>query len=91
VISYITTTSNGVKFLERMQNLPLRTRKIIFWLALIVLAAGLFWWRFGNLPKRFDDFQAGDFLQKLNLPDIEIPKIPQIKINGPEETQIQEN
>ncbi len=81
-----------IRFLEKIQSLPLRTRKIIFWAILIILATGLIVWRFGSFQKRLGDFQLGQFIQGLNLPKIDLN---QLKTNGTTteqgETQIQEN
>lgn len=57
-----------MKLLEKIQNLPLKTRKIIFWLALIVLAAVLFWWRFGDLPQKFNNIEMPEI--NINVPEI---------------------
>ena len=56
----------------------------------------LFFW-IGRIPERLNDFQAGQFIKDLNLPKIEIPKMPEvpnlnnIETNATTETQIQEN
>ena len=49
--------------------MSLLKRKIIFWCVIIVSAAGLLFWQFSNFKKRLNDFQMGQFLQQLNLPD----------------------
>jgi len=88
-----------MKFLEKIRNLPERTRKIILWVALIVLALIMLIWWVGRIPERLDNLQVNlpkiTIPQISNLPDEEIQKIKDslnnIETNAPEEAQIQEN
>jgi len=58
--------------------MSLRTRKIILWSVTIMVAVGsLFWW-VNNLQKRMADFQSEQIIEKLNLPEIEMPQMPEI-------------
>lgn len=56
----------------------------------------LFFW-IGRVSKRLDNFQAGQFIEQLDLPKIEIPQMPElpnlnnIETNASEETQIPKN
>ncbi len=82
-----------MRFLQKIRSLPEKTRKIILWVTVIVLALIMLKWWIGRIPKRFDNFQAGLFINRLNLPKIEIPQMPElpnlnnIETNAPEETQ----
>ncbi|KKT17446.1 MAG: hypothetical protein A2654_00985 [Candidatus Nealsonbacteria bacterium RIFCSPHIGHO2_01_FULL_43_31] len=66
-----------MKFLEKIQSLPEKTRKIILWIILIVLALAMLSWWISRIPGN---------IEKINLPKIAIPKI---NINAPEETNNQ--
>ncbi len=95
-----------MKFLEKIQNLPEKKRKIILWAILIVLASlMLFFWT-SSIPRRLNDFRAGRFLEQLGFPKITMPQMPALpaaeiqtikdslnntKTNASEETQSQEN
>ena len=86
-----------MRFLEKIRSLPEKKRKIILWVVLIVLASILLFFWTSSIPRRLNDFQAGRFIEQLNLPKIAIPQMPElpnlnnIETNAPEETQIQEN
>ena len=86
-----------MKFLEKIRNLPERTRKVILWVAVIVLASIMLFFWISNIPKSLNNFQAGQFIEGLNLPKIEIPQMPElpnlnnIDNNAATETKIQEN
>jgi len=89
--------SNGVKFLEKIRNLPEQTRKVILWATVIVLALIMLFFWVRSIPQRLGSFQAGQFFQQLGLPKIAIPQMPElpnlnkIETNATTETQIQEN
>ena len=86
-----------MSFLEKIRELPEKTRKIILWVVLIILALIMLSWWIGRIPERLDNFRAGQFIEQLALPKITIPQIPElpdlnnIETNAQEETQIQEN
>lgn len=65
-----------MKFLEKLQQLPQKTRKIILWSVIIVLGIGLLIWWINNFQKRLADFQTEQFIEELNLPKVETPQIP---------------
>ena len=69
-----------MKILEKLQQLPQKTRKIILWSVIIVLGAGLLIWWINNFQKRLADFQTEQFIEELNLPKVETPQMP--AING---------
>lgn len=56
--------------LKKIQNLPLATRKIIFWLIIIVLSLGLFGFWLKNLQERTKSFEREKFEEQLNLPQL---------------------
>jgi len=58
--------------------MSLRTRKIILWSVTIIVAVGLLFWWVNNLQKRMADFQSEQIIEKLNLPEIEMPQMPEI-------------
>jgi len=86
-----------MNFLEKIRNLPESKRKIILWAVVIVLALILLFFWAGSVPKRLDNFQAGQFIEQLGLPKIALPQMPALpnlnnfKTNATTETQIQEN
>jgi uncharacterized membrane protein YvbJ len=57
-------------FLSRLQNLPLKKRKIILWLIVSLIALGLlfFWGR--GFQNRIKDIQVEKFIEDLNFPDL---------------------
>jgi uncharacterized membrane protein YvbJ len=58
-------------FLSRLQNLSLKKRKIILWLAVSLIAIGLlfFWGR--GVQENIKNIQVDKFIEDLNLPDLE--------------------
>jgi hypothetical protein len=84
-------------FLKRLQNLPEKKKKIIFWSTLLVLFIGLIIWYAGHAQQVIKNFQAQKFIESLNLPDIKMPQLPQmpnleiIENNVQETTTTQEN
>ncbi len=67
-----------MKFLEKIQQLPEKKRKIILWSIVIVLAVSLLFWWFNSFQKRIKGFQKEEFIEELNLPEIEMPQMPEI-------------
>ncbi|MFH1841305.1 MAG: hypothetical protein ABH800_00890 [Candidatus Nealsonbacteria bacterium] len=43
--------------LKKLQNFPLGTRKIIFWVVIVVLGVGLFVWRIGYFAQRINSIE----------------------------------
>jgi hypothetical protein len=70
-------------FLSKLQNLPLKSRKIIFWSILIILTILLFSWWLKSTFERIKSFQKEEFLEKLGVPKIKEEirkKIPKAQI-----------
>jgi len=95
-----------MKFLEKIRSLPEKTRKIILWVVVIVLALTMLIWWIGRIPQRLNGFQFGQFVEELDLPKITAPQIPDlpaeeiqkvkdslnnIETNAQEATSTQEN
>lgn len=55
-----------MNFLEKIRHWPEKTRKIILWAILIVLASIMLFFWIGRIPEK---------IGQINLPKIEIPKI----------------
>lgn len=58
------------KFLKKIQNLPLTTRKIIFWSIIIILSLSLFSLWIKNFQQRARSFDREKFKEGLNLPQL---------------------
>jgi len=65
-----------MKLLKRVQSLPEKKRKIILWGIVAVLATLLLFWWTNNFQKRLAGFEGSQFLEKLNLPEVETPELP---------------
>lgn len=52
-----------------------RTRKIILWSTVVALAMSLFFLWIKISQKRLESFRGEKFIEGLNLPEIEFPKI----------------
>jgi len=63
-----------MRLLEKIRSLPERTRKIILWVVLIILALIMLNWWFGRFSKKMDNLQAGQFIEQLKPPKFEMPK-----------------
>lgn len=78
-------------FLEKIQKLPESVRKIILWVIVIVLAFIMLAWWARRIPKSLNSFQAGQFIEQMDLPKIEIQNIKDslnnIETNASEETK----
>ncbi|MFH1780627.1 MAG: hypothetical protein ABH841_01275 [Candidatus Nealsonbacteria bacterium] len=55
-----------MKFLKKIRSLPEKTRKVILWVIVIILAVIMLSWWIGRMPK---------IIKQLDLLKIEIPKI----------------
>lgn len=64
-----------MSILEKLQSLPEKTRKIILWAAVAILAAGLLLWWLGNLKEGIAKLQTGGIFGDAELPNIEMPQI----------------
>ena len=82
-----------MKFLRKLQALPEKTRKVILWSVVIALAICLLAWWFNGLREKLTGFESGSFIEGLNLPEIEMPQIPEISEEKLEEFKkaIEEN
>ena len=67
-----------MKALKKLQELPRNARKVILWSAVVVLGFCLLVWWFNNFQKSTANFQGGEFIEKLNLPEIKMPQLPEI-------------
>lgn len=79
-----------MKFLQKIQGLPERTRKIILWSLVAVLAAGLLVWWVRKSRQRLAEFPGDQFIERLNLPKIEMPEIPEFPDLSQIEIQLNE-
>jgi len=63
-----------VNTLNKIQNLPLRTRKIILWIIVIITGSILLFLWLGNIKKAIREFERGEkenFIESMNLPSLE--------------------
>jgi len=59
------------QFLKRIQGLPLRKRKLIFWITIsISVAIMLFFW-VRNIQNVIKDLKGKDISEEINLPEIQ--------------------
>ena len=70
------------KFLKKTRELPLKKRRIIFWVIILICGVILFFlwvWHVQNIIK---DFSAEGFLEEINLPELqkELEKGPSTNI-----------
>jgi hypothetical protein len=63
--------------LRKIQGLPEKKRKIIFWVLIILIAAVLIFFDIKSAQKRFKNFRLEKFKEELPSPKIEIPKMPE--------------
>jgi len=63
--------------ITKIQGLPKSKRKIIFWVLVIIIASVLLIFNIKNAQNRFKNFRPERFKEKLPLPKIEIPKLPE--------------
>jgi len=71
-----------VNFLERIQNLPERKRKIIFWLIVIIIGISAFAWWAKNLETRIKSFKSEKIKEELQLPELEeeLKNLPKFEV-----------
>lgn len=68
--------------LKKIQNQPEYIRKIIFWVIIIILSAGvLFWWG-RRAEQKLKGFREEEFIERLNLPQLKerLEKMPEMEI-----------
>jgi Sec-independent protein translocase protein TatA len=86
--------------LEKIQKLPVLTRKAILWIVIIIISAGLLAWYIKSFREKIKNFKTEEFKKDLqlpsfkeelkNFPGIEIPKINEENINEVDE-QLKQN
>ena len=64
-----------MNFLEKIQKLPRTQRKIILWLAIIIITLILLFFWAKNFQTTLKKFKIEEFKKELNFPKLEIPKI----------------
>ncbi len=70
-----------MEFLKRIQRLPESKKKIILWIAIIIIGFGLlnFWAK--NLQQKLKSFKMEEWKKELNLPSLkELKEIPKTEI-----------
>jgi len=67
-----------MKALNKLQSLSIKTRKVILWSIIIVLALVLLVWWVDSIKNRVAEFSGDEFMEKLNLPSVEMPEIPEL-------------
>ncbi len=70
-----------MEFLKRIQRLPESKKKIILWIAIIIIGFGLlnFWVK--NLQQKLKSFKMEEWKKELDLPSLEkLKEIPKTEI-----------
>jgi hypothetical protein len=89
-----------MKFLEKLQSLPLKTRKVILWSIIVIVGLTLLFFWLGNIQKTIKGFEKKEIMKEINLPPLkeefkEIPKVEIPEISQEEllelERQLREN
>jgi mannosyltransferase OCH1-like enzyme len=60
-----------MKFLERLQNLPEKKRKMILWTIVAILGISFLLFYIKNIDKKIKGFQKEEFIEGLKLPKFE--------------------
>lgn len=58
-------------FVQKVQNLPVAQKKIIFWLIIISVGIILFFFWLRITTGRLKNLDTGKFIEQLNMPPIE--------------------
>ena len=84
-----------MNIVDKIRNLPESKRKVILWVIIIILAAGLLTWWVKNLQQRLKSFKTEELKEQLKLPSfkeelegmpkLEIPEISEEKLKELEE------
>ncbi|MFH1462382.1 MAG: hypothetical protein ABIG08_01680 [bacterium] len=61
--------------MDKLQNLPKETKKIILWLSLIIVGSALLFWWSNNLKLGLNNLKGEELRGQFQLPEIEMPKI----------------
>ena len=72
------------EYLKRIQNLPLRKRKIIFWLIIIIFGLILFTFWIISVQQAVKGSPKEGFLKGFKLPEFkeELKKLPELETEG---------
>ena len=78
-----------MNIVDKIRNLPESKRKVILWVIIIILAAGLLTWWVKNLQQRLKSFKTEELKEQLKLPSFEeklkgLPKVEIPKLEIPE-------
>jgi len=71
-----------MKFLEKLQNLSERKRKIILWSAVIIIGISLFTFYFKNVQQRLKSLRGEEIKEQLKIPELqeELRGLPEIEM-----------
>lgn len=76
-----------MKFIERIQNLPEEKRKVIFWLAVIIIGISLFLGWVKSLEMKIKSFRTEKIKEELKIPRLEEELKGLQKLEMPETNQ----
>ncbi len=62
-------------FLKNLQNLPVRTRKIILWSAVVCLGLPLLFWWGRSAQEKLNSLRGGEFIERLDFPELKMPQV----------------
>ncbi|MFH1037004.1 MAG: hypothetical protein V1756_03035 [Patescibacteria group bacterium] len=73
-----------MKFLEKIQNLPLKKKKIILWALMIIIGGTLFIWYIEDVQEKFGSLNIENLKEGLGLPRLqeELNNLPKLEIPG---------
>jgi len=57
-----------MNFWQKVQNLPITTKKTILWLVVIIIGISLMGWFAKNASQKLKGLEEEEFLKELNLP-----------------------
>ncbi len=71
-----------MNLLNKIQNLPIQQRKIIFWSVMIMLSVSLSWFYIKNIQKRIKTINQKSIKEELQIPKLEeeLKKLPKFEI-----------
>lgn len=82
-----------MSFLKKVQNLPELTRKIIFWILIIIISLALIFWFVNNFQKKIKNFKREELNNESEIPSLK-EQFKDFSIPGTlnlEELKIEEN
>lgn len=62
-------------FFKKIQQLSQKERKIIFWSVLAIVAITMIFLWGKKATEKIRDFDSGEMIDRLNIPNLEMPKI----------------